>query len=143
MFVENSSLLCSYMLRVCYFMSCYVAFCCLLRQRFRAHRTSSKLLDYFLRSNKSNIYSRHSFVVLLCFIDPRVGKIKNDASCCPGIFSSTLSLYYVASSPGFPLPHLVDGRRDIVGCSVISSISCPGPVALCCLLRNYHPRPKI
>jgi len=37
--------------------------------------------------------------VLLCFIDPRVRKIRNDSSC-PGIFSRTLRFYYVASSPG-------------------------------------------
>jgi hypothetical protein len=38
--------------------------------------------------------------VLLCFIDPRVRKIRNEASSCPGIFSRTLRFYYVASSPG-------------------------------------------
>jgi len=41
--------------------------------------------------------------VLLCFIDPRAGKIRNEASSCPGIFSRTLRFYYVASSPGSPL----------------------------------------
>jgi len=30
-------------------------------------------------------------VVLFCFIDPRVGKIRNEASSCPGIFSRTLA----------------------------------------------------
>jgi len=39
--------------------------------------------------------------VLLCFIDPRARKIRNKASSCPGIFSKTLFLYYVANSP-FP-----------------------------------------
>jgi len=43
--------------------------------------------------------------VLLCFIDPRVRKIRNEASSCPGIFSRTLRCYYVASSPGSPLSH--------------------------------------
>jgi len=38
--------------------------------------------------------------VLLCFIDPRVRKIRKEASSCPGIFSRTLRFYYVASSPG-------------------------------------------
>jgi len=38
-------------------------------------------------------------IVLLCFIDPRVRKIRNEASSCPGIFSRTLRFYYVASSP--------------------------------------------
>jgi len=40
--------------------------------------------------------------VLLCFIDSRVRKIRNEASSCPGIFSRTLRFYYVAqaSSPG-------------------------------------------
>jgi len=40
--------------------------------------------------------------VLLCFIDPRVRKIRNEAWSCPGIFSRTLRVYYVASSPGSP-----------------------------------------
>ena len=37
------------------------------------------------------------FGVLLCFIDPRVRKIRNEASSCPGIFSRTLRFYYVAN----------------------------------------------
>jgi len=57
--------------------------------------------------------------VLLCFIDPRVKKIRNEASNCPGIFSRTLRFYYVASSPGSPLPHLLDGHRKLVGRSAI------------------------
>jgi len=35
--------------------------------------------------------------VLLCFIDPRVRKVRNKASSCPGIFSRTLRFYYVSS----------------------------------------------
>jgi len=35
--------------------------------------------------------------VLLCFINPRVRKIRNEASSCPGIFSRNLRFYYVAS----------------------------------------------
>jgi len=66
--------------------------------------------------------------VLLCFIDPRVRKIRNETSSCPGIFSRTLGFYYVASSPGSPLPHLLDGQRKLVGCSAIPVRSCPGPV---------------
>ena len=50
-------------------------------------------------------------------------KIRNEASSCPGIFSRTLRFYSVASSPGSPLPHLLDGHRKLVGCSAI-----PGPV---------------
>jgi len=42
-----------------------------------------------------------SNTILLCFIDPRARKIKNEASNCPGIFSRTLCFYYVPSSPGF------------------------------------------
>ena len=34
-------------------------------------------------------------LVLLCFIDPRVRKIRNEASSCPGIFSRTLHFYCV------------------------------------------------
>ena len=66
--------------------------------------------------------------MLLCFVDPRVRKIRNEASSCPGIFSRTLRLYAVASSPGSPLPHLLDGHRKVVGCSAIPARSCPGPV---------------
>ena len=64
----------------------------------------------------------------VCFIDPRVRKIRNQASSCPGIFSRTLRFYYVASSPGSPLPHLLDGHRKLVGRSEIPARSCPGPV---------------
>ena len=66
--------------------------------------------------------------VLLCFINPRVRKIRIEASSCPRIFFRTLCFYYVASSPGSPLPHLLDGHRKLVGCSAISARSCPGPV---------------
>ena len=65
---------------------------------------------------------------LIRFIDPRVGKIRNEASSCPGIFSRTLRFYYVASSPGSPPPHLLDGHRKLVGSSTIPVKSCPGPV---------------
>ena len=40
--------------------------------------------------------------MLLCFIDPRVRKIKNEAFRCPGIFSRTLRFYSFASSPCSP-----------------------------------------
>ena len=68
--------------------------------------------------------------VLLCFIDPRVRKIRNEpeASGCPGIFSSTRRFYYVASSLSSPLPHLLDRHKKLVGCSAIPDRSCPGPV---------------
>jgi len=66
--------------------------------------------------------------VLLCFIDPRVRKTRKEASSCPGIFSRTLRFYYVASSPGSPLPHLLDGHRKLVGSSAIPARSWPGPV---------------
>jgi len=69
-----------------------------------------------------------TFYVLLCFIDPRVRKIRNEASSCPGIFSRTLRFYYVASSLGSPLPHFLDGHRKLVGRSSIPARSCPGPV---------------
>jgi len=65
--------------------------------------------------------------VLLCFFDPRVRKIRNEASRCPWNFSRTLRFYYVASSPGSPLPHLLDGHRKLVGCSAIPARSCPVP----------------
>ena len=65
--------------------------------------------------------------VLLCFIDPRVRKIRNETSSCPGIFSRTFHFYYVPTSPGSPLPHLLDGHRKLVGRSAIPARSCPGP----------------
>ena len=74
-----------------------------------------------------DLKSCHSSV-LLCFIDPRVRKIRNVASSCPGIFSRTLRFHYVASSPVSPLPHLLDGHRKLVGRSEIPARSCPGPV---------------
>jgi len=53
--------------------------------------------------------------VWLYFLDPRVRKIRNDASSCPWIFSTTLrsSIYYVASSPGSPF-FLVFGVRVVI-----------------------------
>jgi len=68
--------------------------------------------------------------VLLCFIDPRVRKIRNETSSCPEIFSRNLHFCYVTISPGSPLPHLLDrdGHRKLVGCSAIPARSCPGPV---------------
>jgi len=85
--------------------------------------------------------------VLLCFIDPRVRKIRNEASSCPGIFSRTLRFYYVASSPGSPLPHLLDGHRKLVGRSAIPARSCPGPVQSRALYRPIQlyisPQPSI
>ena len=55
------------------------------------------------------------FRVLHCFIDPRVRKIKNEASSCPGTFSSrTYSPLLLCRCS--PLPHLLGGHRDIVGC---------------------------
>jgi len=41
--------------------------------------------------------------VLLCFIDRRVRNIRNEASSCLGIFSSTLRFYYMASFHGTPV----------------------------------------
>jgi len=73
-------------------------------------------------------WRHHHFCVLLCFIDPRVRKIRNEASSCPGIFSRALRFYYVASSPSSSLPHLLDRHRKLVGSSAIPARSCPGPV---------------
>jgi len=66
--------------------------------------------------------------VLLCFISPRVRKIRNEVSSRPGIFSRTLRFYYIASFPGSPLPHLLDGHIKLVGCSAIPARSRPGPI---------------
>jgi len=66
--------------------------------------------------------------VLLCSIDPRVRKIRNEASSCSGIFFCILCVYFVASSPSSPLPHLLDRHRKLVRRSAIPACSCPGPV---------------
>jgi len=58
----------------------------------------------------------------------RLPRARNEASSCLGIFSRTVRVYYVASSPGSPLPHILDGHRKLVGCSAIPARSCPGPV---------------
>ena len=68
------------------------------------------------------------FDSVVLFIDPRVRKIRNEVSSYPGIFSRALRFYYVASSPGSPLPHLLDGHRKLVGCSALPARSCPEPV---------------
>jgi len=91
----------------------------------RFDSTKGLLLDTFLITVWNNLCRCD---VLLCFIDPRVGKIRNEAYSCPGIFSRTLRFYYVTSSPGSPLPHLLDGHRKLVGRSAIPARSCPGPV---------------
>jgi len=67
-------------------------------------------------------------VVLLCFIHQRVRKIRNKASSCAGIFSKTFRFHYVARSPSSPLPHLLNGHRELVGYSAIPTSSCAGPV---------------
>jgi len=69
-----------------------------------------------------------SVCVLLCFIDPRMRKIRNEDSSCPGIFSRNLRFHYVASSPGSPLPHLLDRHRKLVGRSAIPARSYPRPL---------------
>jgi len=61
--------------------------------------------------------------VLLCFNDQTMKKIRNEASSCPGIFSSTFRFYYVASSPGSPLPHLVDGHRKLSRWALLRDLS--------------------
>jgi len=53
----------------------------------------------------------------------RLPRARNECSSCPGIFSRTLRFYYVASSPGSPLPHLLDGHRKLVGSSAIPARS--------------------
>jgi len=54
----------------------------------------------------------------------RLPRARNKASSCPGIFSRTLCCYYVASSPGSPLSHLLDGHRKLVGCSPARCVCC-------------------
>ena len=54
--------------------------------------------------------------VLLCFIDPRVRKIRNEASSWPGIFSRTLRFYYVLfrAGPAIKCFCCVDAIQDIL-----------------------------
>jgi len=52
-----------------------------------------------LEFNKALDAGKNWKCVLLCCIDPRVRKIRNGTSSCPGIFSRTLRFYNVASSP--------------------------------------------
>ena len=69
----------------------------------------------------------------ICFIDPRVRKIKNEASNCPGIFSRTPRFYDVDScSPGSPLPR----HFSEIFHSRISS-SCSWPIRSCRKCVNY------
>ena len=82
------------------------------------------LCHSLLDSSCPGIFSRTlvsflSFLsVLLCFVIPRVRKIKSEASSCLGIFFRTLRFYYVTNSLSLPLPHLLDGHGKLVGCSV-------------------------
>ena len=57
----------------------------------------SKLL-FSARKPREIGFEEYVFV-LLCFIDPRVRKIRNEASSCPGIFSRTLRFSYVVAHP--------------------------------------------
>ena len=92
------------------------------------------LCHSLLDSSCPGIFSRTlvsflSFLsVLLCFVIPRVRKIKSEASSCLGIFFRTLRFYYVTNSLSLPLPHLLDGHGKLVGCSAIPARSSPGPV---------------
>jgi len=95
---------------------------------FMHRRRKSHGVMYSAQQNRCQGGRGVGVCVLLCFIDPRVRKIRNEASSCPGIFSRTLHFYYVASSPGSPLPHLLDGHRKLVGRSAIPARSCPRPV---------------
>ena len=65
---------------------------------------------------------------MLCFINPRVGKIRSETSSCLGIFSRTLRVSYVASSPGSPSPIFLTHTGKLVGSSAIPARSCPEPV---------------
>ena len=89
------------------------------------HSTAESTVDVPLRVFRQIFSARR---VLLCFIDARVRKIRNQAFNCPGIFSRTLHFYHVARSPGSPLPPLFEGHRKLVGCSAISAWSCPRPI---------------
>jgi len=87
---------------------------------------------YYVASSPSSplphLLDGHSKLVGCSFIDPRVRKFRNETSSCPEIFSRNLRFCFVASSPGSPLPHLLDGHRKLVRCSTIPARSCPGPV---------------
>ena len=59
--------------------------------------TAKPLFGFIFFYSPGQTYLR---CVLLCFINPRVRKIRNEASSCPGIFSELSIFYYVAISPG-------------------------------------------
>jgi len=86
--------------------------------------------------------------VLLCFIDPRVRKIRKEPSSCIGFFSRTLRRYYVAGSPGSPLNHLLDRHRYRVWCFVLLNLtkepSPPGEVSylLCSPIKSVRKRTR-
>jgi len=73
------------------------------------------------------IFEGKQVYVVCCFvfIDLRVKQVRNNASSCPWNLFRTLRFYYVASSPGSPLPHFFDGHRKLVGSSAIPARSCP------------------
>jgi len=68
---------------------------------------------------------------------PRGGEVSCDqllrqlshVSCPAGPteIAETLCFYCVASSPGSPLPYILDGHRKLVGSSAIPTSSCPRP----------------
>ena len=74
---------------------------CYVNKERKQHHSLCKARQEKTRESQTQLQLHYfSKCVLLCFIDPRVRKIRNEASSCLGIFSRTLCFYYVASSPG-------------------------------------------
>jgi len=63
---------------------------------------------------------RTGFTVLLCFIDPRVGKIRNEASSCPGIFTRTLCCQLPRFPPSPVIIFRFTGGHRLWGLNIIS-----------------------
>jgi len=69
---------------------------------------SSCNIQYCLTSKESSAQTMVPSPVLLCIFDPRVKKIRHQASSCLGIFSKTTRVYY-----GTPI--FFNGHRGVAG----------------------------
>ena len=89
------------------------------------------LIHMWRRQKKSQarcVDTSHFYSVLLCFDDPRIGRLERRFPCRPEIFHRSLFVYYVASSPGvLNLQMYLDSCR--IECSPTSSS--PRPATIC------------
>ena len=101
---------------------------------------SGKKSIFFLGTLKSLLIGLISKVIDMGFRHPSNFKKESKSmfliltSCLLGfivsssILCSCLLLCILLCFPGSRLPHLLDGHRDIVGCTASPASSCPGPV---------------